>query len=177
MPLALTRSAATLTCPTTLTLEPRSSALRTTAWSRRTDPEAPNLANQEAGCLAGLFVSGANAAARRRCARYVGRASSALAMLLRSIIALVALLLVSCATGGGTAASKLLGRWRSTNQDQTAEYVFAGNGTFSGNVSSHGATVSRFTGNWSVRDGAILYEYTSDPTGTIPVGTRDRDRL
>jgi hypothetical protein len=38
-------------------------------------------------------------------------------------------------------------------------------------------TISDFTGKWSLANGAIFYEYTGDTRGTIPAGTKDRDRL
>ena len=86
--------------------------------------------------------------------------------------------LTSCATVGGDAATtKLVGRWRSQNQAQTAEYIFAANGTFTGTVVARGTVVSNFTGKWTLKSGAILYEYTGDTMGSIPVGTRDRDKL
>ncbi len=72
---------------------------------------------------------------------------------------------------------KLVGRWRAANQDQTAEYVFAGDGSFTGWVKAGRATISKFTGKWSVASGAIFYEYTSDAMGAIPPGTKDRDKL
>jgi hypothetical protein len=57
------------------------------------------------------------------------------------------------------------------------EYVFLDNGAFRGSVTSEGAMVSQFTGKWSLRGDSILYEYTGDTMGTIPVGTKDRDTL
>ena len=37
--------------------------------------------------------------------------------------------------------------------------------------------MSQYTGRWLLRDGAILYQYTSDKMGRIRVGTKDRDKL
>ena len=71
----------------------------------------------------------------------------------------------------------MVGRWRWTDSRHTAEYVFLRDGTFTGFVSSDGALLSKFTGRWLVRKGAILYEYTSDKTGRIQAGTKDRDKL
>jgi len=73
--------------------------------------------------------------------------------------------------------SKLVGRWRSTDRQHTAEYAFFDNGTFNGSVTGRGALISKFTGNWSLRAGAILYKYTGDEMKRIPVGTKDSDKL
>jgi hypothetical protein len=40
-----------------------------------------------------------------------------------------------------------------------------------------GALVSQFSGKWLLRNDAILYQYTSDKTGRIRVGTKDHDKL
>jgi len=100
-----------------------------------------------------------------------------LAPSLRTALALLTLFTTSCATMSEPADRKLVGRWRATNLNQTAEYIFAADGTFSGWVKAGSATISKFTGKWSVASGAILYEYTSDEMGTIPPGTKDRDKL
>jgi hypothetical protein len=71
----------------------------------------------------------------------------------------------------------LVGRWRSTDRQHAAEYTFFENGTFKGSVTGGGALVSKFTGKWSLRAGAILYEYTGDEMKRIPVGTKDSDKL
>ena len=97
--------------------------------------------------------------------------------LLRILLSLAALLIVSCATVAVDPASKLVGRWRSQNLAQTAEYVFAADGTFTGTVAASGTILSNFTGKWSLEGGAILYEYTGDTLGNIPAGTKDRDKL
>jgi phage-related protein len=102
---------------------------------------------------------------------------SNLAALLKVAVSLTAALAVSCATSGRAPESQLVGRWRSSNGAQTAEYVFSANGRFDGSVASHGRTISEFTGKWSLRADGIDYEYTKDKFGTIPAGTKDRDRI
>lgn len=102
-------------------------------------------------------------------------------LVLRSLLtiplALSVLLIVSCASVGADPASKLVGRWRSESGVQTAEYSFAANGSFTGTVAISTAVVADFTGKWSLKEGAILYEYTRDKMGFIPAGTKDRDKL
>ena len=71
----------------------------------------------------------------------------------------------------------MVGQWQWTDSRHTAEYVFLRDGTFTGFVTGDGAVLSRFTGKWHVREGAILYHYISDKTGRIQAGTRDRDKL
>ena len=97
---------------------------------------------------------------------------------LQTVLALTALAFASCASGDSIFARKLLGKWRSTDGRQVAEYVFAPDGTFTGRVvGSDGAIVSSFEGKWALRKGTIHYEYTRDLMGRIPVGTLDRDKL
>lgn len=98
-------------------------------------------------------------------------------LLLRSVVTVVALLSVSCATVSDDPAAKLVGRWQSQTQAQTAEYVFKPNGTFTGTVAASGTIVSNFTGRWSLKAGVILYDYTGDTLGRIPAGTKDQDKL
>lgn len=38
-------------------------------------------------------------------------------------------------------------------------------------------TISDFTGKWFLANSSIFYEYTGDTKGSIPAGTKDRDRL
>lgn len=102
---------------------------------------------------------------------------ASLAPLLKTALALLLLLTASCATPGKPANAKLIGRWRATNQSQTAEYTFANDSSFSGSVRMGGTTISKFTGKWSLANGAIAYEYTGDTLGRIPPGTKDQDRL
>ena len=70
-----------------------------------------------------------------------------------------------------------MGKWRYADGPQVCQYEFHNGGRFTGYVAADGAMISSFTGKWSLRDGAILYEYTSDKLGNIAVGTRDRDKL
>jgi hypothetical protein len=101
-----------------------------------------------------------------------------LSTIAKTILLLIAFFAASsCSTIGEKAESKLAGRWQWTDNRHTAEYVFLGNGTFTGFVTSDGTLLSKFTGKWLIREGAILYEYTNDKTGHIRAGTRDRDKL
>jgi hypothetical protein len=97
----------------------------------------------------------------------------------KTILTFGAFLVASCASVGEKAESKLIGGWHSIDRrGHTAELSFLGNGTFSGSVSGDdGSLISQFTGRWLLRDGAILYHYSSDKTGRIRVGTKDRDKL
>lgn len=90
-----------------------------------------------------------------------------------------AFLFASCSTVAERADGKLIGKWRSTDQrGHTAEYEFLANGTFRGSVVDYdGSLLSKFAGRWVFRDRVISYEYTSDKTGRIRAGTKDRDKL
>jgi len=98
-------------------------------------------------------------------------------MLTKTFLLLAAFCVASCATVGEKGEPTLVGRWRWTDSRHTAEYAFLRDGTFTGFVTGDGALLSKFAGKWLVREGAILYEYTSDKTGRIQAGTRDRNKL
>jgi len=102
-----------------------------------------------------------------------------LSIAIKTVLTFGAFLVASCASVGEKTESKLIGRWHSVDQrGHTAELSFLGNGTFSGSVSDDdGSLISQFTGRWLLRDGAILYHYSSDKMGRIRVGTNDRDKL
>jgi hypothetical protein len=102
---------------------------------------------------------------------------SPLSTIVKTILLLAAFFSQSCSTIGEKAESKLVGRWRWTDSRHTAEYVFFENGNFSGYVMGDGTLLSKFTGKWLIREGAIFYEYSGDKTGHIPRGTKDRDKL
>ena len=92
-------------------------------------------------------------------------------------LALIALLLASCASVERTRQNKLVGKWRTTSARATVDYTFVKDGTFSGRVTSAGRIVANFTGKWSLTSDEILYEYITDSAGSIAPGTRDRDKL
>jgi hypothetical protein len=96
---------------------------------------------------------------------------------MKSLLILSLFLLVSCATRPPDLNVALAGEWLYENPAQSCRYDFKKDGTFSGEVKQNGETLSRFTGRWGVREGELLYEYTSDALGKIPPGTLDRDKL
>jgi hypothetical protein len=98
---------------------------------------------------------------------------------IKMVLTFGAFLVASCASVAEKTESKLIGRWHSVDQrGHTAELSFLGNGTFSGSVSGgDGSLISQFRGRWLLRDGVILYHYSSDKMGRIRVGTKDRDKL
>jgi hypothetical protein len=85
--------------------------------------------------------------------------------------------LAGCATSRQRSGALFVGDWIYADKTQRCRYSFAANGMFRGEVSYHGATVSRFTGRWVVNDGALLYTYLTDALGRIPAGTTDRDEV
>ena len=96
---------------------------------------------------------------------------------MKSLRLLTLFLLVSCAIAPRSPRVTLAGEWLYKDPVQSCRYVFSKDGTFSGEVTQRGESLSRFTGKWAVEDGALLYEYTADALGRIPPGTRDRDTL
>ena len=96
---------------------------------------------------------------------------------MKSLLLLTLLLLASCASGPRTMNVTLAGEWLYKDPVQSCRYLFRNDGTFSGEVRQRGEALSQFTGKWQVRGEELLYEYTGDALGKIPVGTRDRDKL
>jgi len=83
----------------------------------------------------------------------------------------------SCAGLQSNSASSLVGEWRYADNIQSCHYVFNRNGTFSGDVTYRGKTISKFTGRWSVDGNTLHYAYASDSLDRIPPGAKDRDKL
>ena len=96
---------------------------------------------------------------------------------MKSLLFLTLFLLVSCASSRRDTSITLAGEWLYKDPAQSCRYVFETDGTFRGEVTQHGESLSRFTGNWAVRGDTLLYEYTGDALGRIAPGTRDRDKL
>ncbi len=96
---------------------------------------------------------------------------------MKSLLALMLFLLVSCAAVDRDPAMTLAGEWLYKDPAQSCRYLFKNDGTFSGEVTQRGESLSRFRGKWAVQGDALLYEYTGDALGRIPPGTRDRDKL
>lgn len=71
----------------------------------------------------------------------------------------------------------LAGEWLYKDPDQSCRYVFSSDGTFTGEVTQGGESLSRFRGKWAIVGNSLLYEYVDDELGRIPPGTKDRDKL
>jgi Lipocalin-like domain len=96
---------------------------------------------------------------------------------MKVFLALILCLLASCAGLQSPSPSSLVGEWRYADKIQGCHYVFDRNGTFSGDVTYHGKTISKFTGRWSVDGNTLHYTYASDSLDRIPPGATDRDKL
>jgi hypothetical protein len=97
---------------------------------------------------------------------------------MKSVPALIfAVLLTSCATLERQSRTPFVGSWLYVDTAQSCRYSFNADGSFSGEVKLHRATVSRFTGRWKVEKEALLYTYLSDAFGRIPAGATDRDQV
>ena len=88
-----------------------------------------------------------------------------------------AVLLTSCATLEPQNRNRFVGSWLYADKVQSCRYSFNSDGSFSGEVTLHQATISRFTGRWNVEKEALLYTYLSDAFGRIPPGATDRDQV
>ena len=92
-------------------------------------------------------------------------------------LALISCLLASCATFSASPRNSLVGEWKYADKIQSCRYVFRPDRSFTGEVSYRGELVSKFRGRWAVNADVLLYNYTSDALGRIPVGAIDRDKL
>jgi hypothetical protein len=98
--------------------------------------------------------------------------------MMKSALAFLSLVvLASCASVERRNGSDLVGSWRYVDSTQSCDYSFKGDGSFTGTVKLQKKLVSKFTGRWSVKDGALLYSYISDVFDRIPPGATDRDQL
>jgi len=93
-----------------------------------------------------------------------------------SALILVAML-AGCASLDRQSRAPFVGDWLYTDQVQSCRYSFRADGTFHGEVQQKTATISRFTGRWTVKGDVLLYTYLSDALGQIPAGAIDRDQI
>ena len=97
---------------------------------------------------------------------------------MKSVLAVLLLLVIaSCASVERRTGLELVGHWRYVDPNQSCDYSFKGDGSFTGIVKQQKKIVSKFTGRWRVKDGALLYTYLSDEFDRIPAGATDRDQL
>ena len=96
---------------------------------------------------------------------------------MKSLLVLTLLLLTSCALLSPEPGVTLAGEWLYKDSVQSCRYVFKKDGTFTGEVTQLGQSLSRFTGKWTLQGDALLYQYTGDELGRIAPGTQDRDKL
>ena len=91
--------------------------------------------------------------------------------------ALLLLSLGACASVERQRRTQLVGHWRYADEQQSCDYSFQPDGSFTGQVKFLRKVVSRFNGRWELRESALLYTYLSDSLGRIPPGTTDRDQI
>jgi hypothetical protein len=97
---------------------------------------------------------------------------------MKAVLALIMVaMLPGCATFDRQSRAPFVGDWLYADKVQSCRYSFSADGTFHGEVREKAATVSRFTGRWTVKGGALLYTYLSDAFGRIPEGATDRDQV
>src|SRR4051812_7869471 len=99
-------------------------------------------------------------------------------IIMKSVSALIfAILFTSCASLEHQSRAPFVGHWIYSDKVQSCRYSFNADGSFSGEVTQHRITISRFTGRWRVENEALLYTYLSDAFGRIPAGATDRDQV
>ncbi len=93
------------------------------------------------------------------------------------LAALLLLSLGACASVEQRNRAQLVGHWEYADEQQSCDYSFRPDGSFTGQVKFQTKVVSKFNGRWSLRKNALLYTYLSDALGRIPPGTTDRDQI
>lgn len=94
-----------------------------------------------------------------------------------ALVLLFGLVLSGCATPERQNRAAFVGNWLYADKVQSCRYSFAADGSFHGEVTRRGETISRFAGRWTHKEGALLYTYVSDAFGRIPAGATDRDQV
>jgi len=94
-----------------------------------------------------------------------------------ALILLFGLLLGACVSVQQQSRAPFVGNWLYADKVQSCRYSFAADGSFHGEVTRDRQTISRFTGRWMHKEGALLYTYLSDAFGRIPAGATDRDQV
>jgi hypothetical protein len=89
----------------------------------------------------------------------------------------VLVLLIAAACFAGPTKEQFLGHWRYIGEQQTCDYNFRKDGTFTGNVSESGRVILEFAGKWSVDGDKLKYELTKSSTGHTAAGTSDDDKI
>ena len=83
----------------------------------------------------------------------------------------------NCATTDRHSRTPFVGDWIYADKIQSCRYSFSVDGSFHGEVKQNAVIISRFTGRWTVKDGALLYTYVADEFGRIPAGATDQDQV
>jgi hypothetical protein len=93
------------------------------------------------------------------------------------VVVIFVALFGGCATFDRQSRAPFVGNWLYADKIQSCRYSFSGDGSFRGDVTNEGTTISRFRGRWAVKGNALLYTYLDDAFGRIPPGATDRDEV
>ena len=74
-------------------------------------------------------------------------------------------------------AEQLIGRWRTRQAAYSCDWLLRADGTFTADISEHGATISRPIGTWRIESDTLVSVYGGDEFDLIGRGQKDRDRL
>jgi hypothetical protein len=98
---------------------------------------------------------------------------------MKAVLVFISLLLSAACTNleSPSPARQLVGDWRYADQNQSCQYSFKSDGSFTGSVKQREKLVSKFTGRWSITNKTLHYRYLSDALGSIPAGVTDQDQL
>ncbi|MEP6956125.1 MAG: hypothetical protein ABI883_04815 [Chthoniobacterales bacterium] len=94
-------------------------------------------------------------------------------------VVLLSLALLPCSGEPAFDPAKLAGQWRYEDepQHQTARYVFNADGKFTSELRQGDELLRKFSGQWTIEEGMIVYTYETDSLGKVFAGARERDRL
>ena len=98
---------------------------------------------------------------------------------MKAVLVLISLLSSAACTNleSTNPARRLVGDWRYADENQSCQYSFKSDGSFTGDVRHQSKLVSKFTGRWSIVGQTLHYLYLSDALGSIPAGATDHDQL
>jgi hypothetical protein len=83
----------------------------------------------------------------------------------------------SLSLGGQPHPARLAGHWRYAAPGVICDYLFAGDGSFRGELAVAGEAVRHFSGNWSVAGDQLNYVITKSDSKDIRIGKEDPDKL
>lgn len=96
---------------------------------------------------------------------------------MRTQLLTIYLLLIAASAFAEPSKEQLVGHWRYIGDNQTVDYTFKADDTFTGSITEDGKVVLRYAGKWSLDGDKLKYEFTSSTPEIIAAGTTDQDKI